>query len=165
MVASEPRAEPAQAEAPAPRPVIGPVRWAELPAVARLQARAFRRGLAYRLPTLLLLRASPGVRFLVAREQGRVIGCAIGDRAGTIGRVVNLAVDPDVRRRGVGTALLAAVEAALPGGDMLLMVEAHNTAARALYEHAGYLPSGQAPNYYGRGHHGIWMRKPRPQGG
>lgn len=140
---------------------IGPVRWGELGAVAALQRRAFRSALAYRLPTLLLLRLLPSVRFLVARRGGRVLGCAIGDRHDGGSRVVNLAVDPDVRRLGIGAALLRALEAALPWGDLLLMVEAENAAAQALYRREGYLPVGTAADYYGPGRSGVWMQKSR----
>ena len=143
---------------------VGPVRWRELPAVARLQRRAFRPRLAYGLPTLIVLRAVPHVRFLVARlpgDRGEVVGCAIGDRHDGNARVINLAVDPDARRRGVGTALLRELEAALPWGNLLLMVEADNAAAQALYRREGYRPVGNAADYYGPGRPGIWMQKPR----
>jgi [ribosomal protein S18]-alanine N-acetyltransferase len=140
---------------------IGPVAWGELAAVARLQRRSFRPSLAYRLPTLAMLRLWPRARFLVARRGGRILGCAIGDQHDGHSRIVNLAVDPDARRLGIGASLLAALEAALPWGDLSLMVEADNLGAQALYRAAGYIPTGQSTNYYGPGRHGIWMRKRR----
>ena len=158
--------EPAPRTSPPAHPTtIGPVRWSELPAVARLQQRAFRPGLAYRFATLVLLRLWPSARFLVARRGGVVIGCAIGDRHDGEPRVVNLAVDPTVRRQGIGSALLRTLEEALPRGDVILMVEADNVAARALYVASGYDSAGDAPNYYGRGRHGVWMRKRRTPSG
>ena len=140
---------------------VGPARWGELPAVARLQRRAFRPALAYGLVTLAVLQALPRVRFLVARSAGEVVGCAIGDPHEGQARVVNLAVHPDARRRGVGTALLRALEAALPRGDVILMVEANNEGAQALYLREGYRQVGTAADYYGRGRAGIWMQKQR----
>ena len=140
---------------------IGPARAGELMALARLQQRAFRPRLAYGLGTIVVLWLLPHVRFLVARLDGRVVGCAIGDRDNGNSRVINLAVDPDARRQGVGRALLRALEAALPKGDVLLMVEEENTVARALYEAEGYHRVGFARDYYGRDHHGIWMQKRR----
>ncbi len=142
-------------------PVIAPARWADLAAVARLQRRAFRPGLAYRLSTLVLLRLWPGARFLVAHRGPEIVGCAIGDRHDGEARVVNLAVDPTVRRQGISMDLLRALEAALPGGDVILMVETDNPVARALYEKSGYHSAGDAMNYYGPGRHGVWMRKCR----
>jgi len=158
-----PRRGPAVADADArPGVAIGPARFGELRAVADIQRRVFRPRLAYGLGTLALLRLLPQVRFLVARgEGGRVLGCVIGDRQGIHARVINLAVDPEARRRGVGSALLAALEAALPGGNVLLMVEQENGGAQALYHAAGYVEVGFARDYYGRGHHGLWMQKRR----
>lgn len=132
--------------------------------MARLQRRAFRPGLAYKLSTLVTLWAVPGIAFLVARRDGEVVGCAIGDVNEGNSRVVNIAVDPAWRRQGIATGLLAAVEDALPRGDMILMVEADNPGAKALYERCGYHDAGNAPNYYGSGRHGVWMRKSRPGG-
>jgi ribosomal-protein-alanine N-acetyltransferase len=143
---------------------IGPAHLRELPAIARLQRRAFPPRLAYRLGTLAILWTLPWVRLLAARRGGRVVGCIIGDRVLEGTRVINLAVDPDARRRGVGTALLAAIERALPGGDMTLMVQVENTGAQALYRSVGYVVEAESANYYGPGRAGIRMRKPRPYG-
>ena len=140
---------------------IGSVRFRELRAVARVQRRAFEPRLAYRLPTLFALWALPNVRFLVARRDGAVLGCIIGDRQGGQARVITLAVDPAARRQGTGRALLGAMEAALPTGDLLLMVEEENAPARALYDAAGSARVGVARDYYGRGRHGLWMQKRR----
>ena len=129
--------------------------------MARVQRRAFRPALAYGLTTLVALRALPRVRFLVARRGDAVVGCAIGDRHDGNARVINLAVDPEARRQGIGAALLRALEAALPGGDVLLMVEAENAAAQALYRREGYVQVSTSGDYYGRGRAGIWMQKTR----
>ena len=140
---------------------ISPARWTELRAVARLQQRAFRPRLAYGFTTLMVLKLLPQVRFVVARLGDQVVGCGIGDRQDGHSRVINLAVDPGFRRRGIAAALLAALEAALPDGNLVLMVEAENTAAQALYERAGYTRVGAANDYYGPGRHGVWMQKRR----
>jgi len=141
--------------------VVEPVRPRDLRAIARVQRQAFRPALAYGLTTLVALWLLPGVRFVVARRDGRVLGCAIGDRDGQDSRVINLAVDPTTRRQGVGTALLRALEVALPHGNLLLMVEAENSGAQTLYRQEGYLPVGTANDYYGPGRNGIWMQKSR----
>ena len=133
----------------------------ELPAVARLQRRAFPPRLAYTLVTLGLLWALPWVRLLVARRDEAIIGCIIGDRVLDGVRVINLAVDPDARRQGVGTVLLAAIERVFPTGDMTLMVQAENSAAQALYRAVGYVAESEAANYYGPGRAGVRMRKKR----
>lgn len=140
---------------------IGNVRFRELWAVAILQQRAFKPRLAYSVTTLLLLWALPNSRFLVARQDERIAGCAIGDYKGGQARVVNICVDPDFQRRGIGTRLLRSLELALPKGDMVLMAEAENETARRLYRREGFQEVGVSRGYYGRGLDGIWMQKVR----
>ncbi len=140
---------------------IAGARLRELPAIARLQRRAFPPRLAYTLSTLAILWILPWVRMLVARRNGEIAGCIIGDRVWEGGRVINLAVDPDARRQGIGTALLLAAERAMPAGDMTLMVQIENIAAQALYRSVGYVAVSESPNYYGPGRTGVWMRKAR----
>lgn len=155
---------------PLRRPLtIAAAGWRDLGAVAALQRRAFTARLAYGLGTLITLKVLPNVRFLVARAADdpdrRIVGCGIGDRHEGQSRVINLAVDPAVRRQGVGAALLLALEAALPLGDMLLMVEAENLAAQALYLRLGYREVGRSQHYYGANRAGLWMQKSRPEAG
>ena len=140
---------------------IVPASLRDLRRLSVLQHRAFRPPLAYGLATLLVLWLLPNVRFLLARDGSRVIGCAIGDRQGGQSRVINICVDPDLRRRGVATRLLQELEAELPVGDVVLMVEDENAGAKALYRQEGYLPVGVSRDYYGRGKDGIWMQKHR----
>ncbi len=135
--------------------------WRDLPALARLQRRAFSPRLAYTLPTLAILRMIPWVRTLLVRRGEQIAGCVIGDRVLEGGRVVNLAVDPDFRRQGVARALLSAIERELDTPVMLLMVQEENAAARQLYLSAGYEEELELPNYYGVGRMGIRMRKAR----
>ena len=140
-------------------------RVSEILAVARLQRRCFRRSLAYRPTTLLMLYFWPRARFLVARAGTDVVGCVIGDVHGGQSRVISICVDPDWRRRAIGTLLLTEIERRLPEGNMILMVEAGNTGAQQMYRDCGYLPVGESRDYYGRGRNGIWMQKTRPPRG
>jgi ribosomal-protein-alanine N-acetyltransferase len=135
--------------------------WRDLPALARLQRRAFPPPLAYTLPTLVILHLIPWVRILLVRQGEQTAGCAIGDRVLEGGRVVNLAVDPAYRRQGIGSTLLAAIERELDTPVMLLMVQHENASARQLYLSAGYVEEVELPNYYGPGRVGIRMRKAR----
>jgi ribosomal-protein-alanine N-acetyltransferase len=58
--------------------------------------------------------------------------------------ILNLAVDPGWRRRGVARALLEA----LPKGRAFLEVRESNQAARALYHSVGYEEIGVRAGYY-----------------
>jgi ribosomal protein S18 acetylase RimI-like enzyme len=140
---------------------IGSAGWRDLPAIAGVQRRAFPPRFAYSLSTLAILWALPWVQLLVARRDGAIVGCVIADRVLEGNRIVNLAVDPAAQRQGIGTALLHAAERALPDGDMTLMVQTGNAAARSLYRRVGYEEVSVQPHYYGPGRPGIKMRKAR----
>lgn len=81
----------------------------------------------------------------------RAEGFAILRVAGAEAELLSLDVLPAARRRGVGSALLqdALGEAAARGArEVFLEVDVANTAARALYEGAGFVTRGRRPNYY-----------------
>ncbi len=140
-------------------PTIGTARFGELNEITKLHQRCFRKALAYRLSTVVILRLMPRTEFLVARVGDRIVGNVIGDLRGGQSRVVSICVDPDWRGQGIGSRLLTEIETALPTGNMILMVEANNVPAHMLYRAHGYLSVGESRDYYGRGRHGIWMQK------
>ena len=79
--------------------------------------------------------------FLVAEEDGRVVGVVMGGWDGRRGWVHHLAVDPAHRRRGIGTALLMELEARLKAKGCLkanVLVHRDNKAASCLYKRMGY---------------------------
>ena len=64
--------------------------------------------------------------------------------------LLNLAVLPSARRRGVGEALLAEL-GRIASGDIFLEVAAPNAGAIALYRKLGWEGIGVRAGYYGRG--------------
>jgi len=85
---------------------------------------------------------------LVAENEGRLAGFAVArllppDEV----EILNVATDPAVRRRGVGSALLQAL-LRLPGRVLFLEVRESNIAARALYTAAGFAEAGRRIKYY-----------------
>ncbi len=126
-----------------------------------LQRRCFAGSQAYGLATLIVLYFWPRSQILVACVGERIVGCVVGDTDGAQARVLNLCVDPDFRRRGVGMTLLNAIESGLGTTYVTLMVEDKNVGAQALYRLQGYLPVSDLRNYYGRNRHGILMQKHR----
>ena len=79
--------------------------------------------------------------FLVAEEDGRVVGVIMGGWDGRRGWLHHLAVAPDYQDRGIGTALLAQVEERLRAKGCLkvnLLVHRDNEGARRLYKRLGY---------------------------
>ena len=90
--------------------------------------------------------SAPGVRFLVGRLKGKVVGCCAlieqGDGSGELKRMI---VDEKARRQGIGRALLLAAEAAALQARLHLIqmeVGARSTGAKELYRRAGYRERG-----------------------
>jgi ribosomal protein S18 acetylase RimI-like enzyme len=79
--------------------------------------------------------------FLVAIIDDSVIGTVMGGFDGHRGWVYSLAVAPEHRRRGIATALVQELEAALAEAGCLkvnLQVRGSNSDVLGFYEHAGY---------------------------
>jgi ribosomal-protein-alanine N-acetyltransferase len=98
-------------------------------------------------------------RCRVALVDGRVAGYLAARRvAPDECEILNLAVDPVYRRRGVARALLAAELESAPG-RWFLEVRASNNAAIQLYSSAGFELIGRRPDYYREpAEEGIVMR-------
>ena len=89
--------------------------------------------------------------FLVAEDEGIVLGyigchfvCGEGD-------ITNVAVHPDSRRKGVAKALLNALEAESKKFEteiINLEVRKSNLPAISLYKQMGYEVCGERPNFY-----------------
>ncbi len=89
------------------------------------------------------LRRDPDL-FLVARREGRIVGSVIGGWDGRRGWVYRMAVHPECRREGVGSALLRELEVRLQRKGALtirLVYDLNNTAAEAFYRSLGYQPN------------------------
>ena len=89
--------------------------------------------------------------WLVAEESGQVCGY-VGSQT-VLGEtdMMNVAVHPDFRRKGIAEALVnALVEALKEQGShcLTLEVRASNDPARALYEKLGFTHIGTRKNYY-----------------
>lgn len=86
-----------------------------------------------------------------AEQDGRLIGFILGRSAGDEGEVLNLAVAPDERRRGVAGALLDELLARLTDNGVhvvFLEVRESNHGALAFYEKAGFEQVGRRVGYY-----------------
>ncbi len=87
----------------------------------------------------------PDTSFLVAVDQGKVIGHILADaRKAPLLVVARLYVLPAHQRGGIGARLLAAATAAHPGcGTLHLDVEAQNEKGVAFYRRAGFKEAGR----------------------
>jgi putative acetyltransferase len=81
--------------------------------------------------------------FVVARDDGRAIGCgAIRRLDSRTAEAKRMYVEPDYRGRGIGSAVLASLEAAaMQLGVQRLVLETgvHQQAAISLYRRAGFV--------------------------
>lgn len=94
-----------------------------------------------------------GVPFLVAETDAGVVGYAIGRVAADEGEILNVAVQPEWRRRGIARRLVEALLAALAAAgarQVYLEVRESNVAARQLYTAFGFGEVGRRARYYRR---------------
>ena len=117
--------------------------------IAELEIRCFsdpwsEKSIAYEL-------TNPLSYWLVALD-GDIVAGYIGSQS-VMGEsdMMNVAVSPDYRRRGIGEALVNALAADLKAKGntcLTLEVRASNDPAIALYEKLGFHQAGRRPNYY-----------------
>lgn len=89
--------------------------------------------------------------FLLAEQDGALVGFLVARRAADEAEILDLAVAPERRRRGIGSALLThALDAlARAGVEMTyLEVRASNREAIGLYRTMGFREVGRRAGYY-----------------
>ena len=121
---------------------------ADLPAIVAIARRPFPAPWALAMVVLELSR--PGGVCLVATREEEITGYVICSRHDTVWHLMDIAVAPEHRRRGVGTALVEALLERLPGPDepLTLEVRPSNAAAIAMYEGFGFKTAGVRRRYY-----------------
>ena len=121
--------------------------YADLPQVIALERRAFPTPWSLAMFVLELSKSS-GV-CLAALRDGELVGHLICSRYDTVWHVMNVAVDPSHRRRGIASALLAElVERVGADAQITLEVRPSNGGAITLYERFGFLSAGRRRRYY-----------------
>lgn len=89
--------------------------------------------------------------WLVAEEDGKVTGYVGSQTVMDESDMMNVAVHPDYRRKGIAEKLVMELVEALKKRDsrcLTLEVRASNEPARALYEKQGFVQVGLRKNYY-----------------
>ncbi len=122
--------------------------YSDLPAVAAIERRAFPT--PWSIAMFVLELSKPSGVCLAATIDGALVGYTICSRYDNVWHVMNIAVDPSVRRQGIASALLAELYARA-GGDraqFTLEVRRSNRAAIDLYERDGFRVAGLRRRYY-----------------
>jgi ribosomal-protein-alanine N-acetyltransferase len=87
----------------------------------------------------------------VAEEERRIVGFAVARRIASELEILNLAVQPEARRRGIGASLLRETIAwgrSFGAEKALLEVRASNLDALRFYQRHGFEMTGRRPRYY-----------------
>lgn len=139
------------------------VHWSDLADLARAEEELFATDAWSEPAWWAELAGRPRRDYVAAVEGERILGYAGLDHAGEVADVMTVAVLPQARGQGLGRWLLAELaERARERGAayLLLEVRCDNTAARRLYESAGFVELSVRPRYYQPGDvDAIVMRK------
>jgi len=126
---------------------IRPLGYSDLPQVIAIERRAFPT--PWSLAMFVLELSKPSSVCLAAVSGGRVIAYLICSRYSEVWHLMNVAVDPPARRRGIARALMEEMlERAGPEEPYTLEVRPSNAPAIALYERFGFRSAGTRRRYY-----------------
>ena len=121
--------------------------YADLPQVIAIERRAFPT--PWSLAMFVLELSKPSGICLAARRDGRMCGYVVCSRYDTVWHIMNVAVDPDLRRRRIATTLLETLIARVErDAQLTLEVRRSNAGAITLYESFGFKSAGVRRRYY-----------------
>src|SRR5665213_1894427 len=129
-------------------PEIRSLQYSDLPQVAVIERRAFPT--PWSIAMFVLEMSKPTGMCLAATLEGRLVGYTVCSRYDSVWHVMNVAVEPQLRRRGIASALLAELylRAGDSGAQFTLEVRRSNGGAIALYERDGFRIAGLRRRYY-----------------
>jgi ribosomal-protein-alanine N-acetyltransferase len=123
--------------------------YSDLPQVIAIERRSFPTPWSLSMFVLELSKPSGICLAAIDTESRRMIGYLVCSRYDLVWHLMNVAVDPAARRRGVGRELLRAmIDTAGPGEQYTLEVRTSNAPAIALYERFEFRSAGMRPRYY-----------------
>jgi ribosomal-protein-alanine N-acetyltransferase len=121
--------------------------FADLPQVVAIERRAFTS--PWSLAMFVLELSKPSGICLAAELDGELVGYLICSRYDTVWHVMNVAVDPGLRRRRIATTLLETLIARVEReAQLTLEVRRSNVGAIELYERFGFRSAGVRRRYY-----------------
>lgn len=122
--------------------------YPDLPQVIAVERRVFPT--PWSLAMFVLELSKPSSICLAAVREDRLVGYLVCSRYDTVWHLMNVAVDLDVRREGVASALISELFARGDGEGQryTLEVRPSNQGAIVLYEQVGFTGAGHRPGYY-----------------
>lgn len=130
---------------------IFPMKDKDIPAVVEIE------NLSFKYPKPEAFFREDEHKYLVAKDDDRVIGYVGIERIFDEEHIINMAVHPDYRGKGVGKRLLQHV---LNDEDVFFLeVRVSNEAAKSIYEHFGFKVINIRKAYYADGEDAYVMRR------
>jgi ribosomal-protein-alanine N-acetyltransferase len=121
--------------------------YSDLPAVISIERRSFPT--PWSLAMFVLELSKPSGICLAATGGDELLGYLVCSRYDQVWHLMNVAVAPEHRRRGVARRLIGRlVEEGGGGLPFTLEVRVSNQAAIAMYERLGFRSAGVRPRYY-----------------
>lgn len=138
--------------------------YGDLPRVLAVERRAFATPWSMAMFVLELSKPK-GIRF-VAEEGEHLRGYMICAHHPDVWHLMNVAVDPGQRRRGIASALIEQLFDSIDEGDRVsLEVRGTNRGAIAMYERFGFSVAGSRRRYYqDNGEDAVVMERRKPAG-
>jgi [ribosomal protein S18]-alanine N-acetyltransferase len=122
--------------------------YSDLPSVISIERRSFPTPWSLAMFVLELSKPS-GICLAAVDERGRLAGYLVCSRYDTVWHLMNVAVEPDRRRRGIATTLINRLFD--EGGSQspyTLEVRVSNREAIEMYERFGFRSAGVRHGYY-----------------
>jgi [ribosomal protein S18]-alanine N-acetyltransferase len=121
--------------------------YSDLPAVLSIERRSFPS--PWSLAMFVLELSKPSGICLAAMDGRRLLGYLVCSRYDQVWHLMNVAVAPEHRRRGIARRLIAQLLEDGGGGlPFTLEVRVSNRGAIAMYEGLGFRSAGVRPRYY-----------------
>ena len=121
--------------------------YGDLPSVISIERRSFPT--PWSLAMFVLELSKPSGICLAAEDEDGLIGYLVCARYDEVWHLMNVAITPEHRRRGIATTLIERLfEEAGPEARYTLEVRVSNLAAIAMYEGFGFRSAGRRRRYY-----------------
>ena len=121
--------------------------YSDLPAVLAIERRAFQT--PWSLAMFVLELSKPRGICLAATIGDELVGYVVCSKYADVWHLMNVAVEPGLRRRKIASTLIDSMfDAAGRGARVTLEVRLSNTGAIAMYERFGFTSEGRRKRYY-----------------